>query len=228
MQDSDIRYLNMGRRVSDFNDGHDAAFPPGSRGGELRAIISASVTGMETAGARQEAAERDSQEATERKEAARAALLERMRTINRTARGMKKLIPGIGEQFKMPRSYSDQLVINAARAYLTAATPVAEEFIKRGLPADFLTMLESAIGEFESAIDRQNAARNEQTAATAAISAARQQLIDAMAEYSPIVLNTFPTDAAARAAWKSASHVERAPQRAKKMPATSSTPAPTS
>jgi hypothetical protein len=43
MQDSDIRYLNMGRRVTAFNDRNNPAFPPGSRGSELRVIISADV-----------------------------------------------------------------------------------------------------------------------------------------------------------------------------------------
>ncbi|HEX8491891.1 MAG TPA: hypothetical protein VF658_03535 [Pyrinomonadaceae bacterium] len=228
MQDSDIRYLNMGRRVDDFNVTHNAAFPLGSRGNQLIVVIRAAVTAMETAGGRQDAAERDWQEATAQKEAARLVLLQLLRIISRTARGMRKLMPGIAEQFRMPRTYSDQLIINAARAFLAAATPIPAEFIKRGLAADFLTTLESAITEFESAIDRQNTARGEQTTATAAINDARQQLIDAITEYSPIVLNTFATDATVRVAWKKASRVERAPKRAKKTPPPTPTPAPTS
>lgn len=222
MDDVAIRHLNMGRRVTDFTGTHAPSFPAGSRGGQLIPRINAAVELMETQGAKQETAERDGQEATDQKAAWRAALLELMRAINRTARGMRKLFPGIASQFAMPRTYGDQVIINTARAYITSATPIAAEFTGRGLPADFLTALETAINNFESTIAAQDEARNAQTAATAAISDAQRQLIDAVSEFSPIVRNTFRNDPAALAAWESASHVERAPKRAaKKTPSSS-------
>lgn len=222
MDDVAIRHLNMGRRVTDFTLPHAASFPAGSRGGELMAKIRAAVETMEAEGAKQENAERDGQQATDRKRAAGEVLLGLMREINRTARGMKKLFPGISSQFAMPRTFGDQLVVSTARSYITAATPVAAEFTGRGLPANFPGALDTAIKNFENAIDAQVTARNEQTAATAAINDGQRQLIDAVSELDPIVLNTFSNDPAALAAWESASHVERAPKRAaKKKPSTS-------
>jgi hypothetical protein len=216
MEDSAIRYLDMGRRVTDFTGAYTASFPAGSHASGLIAAIVAAVEMMETQGAKQENAERNGKDATDRKDAARATLLELMRAINRTARGMKKVFPDIGNQFAMPRTYGDQVIINTARSFVTSATPIAAEFTGRGLPADFLSAFDTAINNFENAIDTQDTALGEQTAATAAINDAQRQLIDAVSEFNPIVLNTFSKDPSALAAWRSASHVERAPKRAAK------------
>jgi hypothetical protein len=226
MKDIAVRYLNTGRRVVDFTEQRATAFPAHSRGSELFTVIRTAVATMETEGAKQEAAERDRKEATDRKEAARAGLLGRLRQMNRTARGMKKLVPGISSQFAMPRTYGDQAVLNTARVFREAASTMTAEFTARGLPDDFLTALDASIQSMEEAIDAQDEALGQQTAATAAVAAAQRQLIDALGEFSPIVRNQFQDDPATLAAWKSASRVERAPHKPKTKTKTQ-TPQPT-
>ena len=222
MDDIAIRHLSMGRRVTDFTDTHASTFPAGSRASELIGKVNAAVTAMEEAGAKQENAERSGQGATDLKATHRATLLELMRAFNQTARGMKKLFPDVANQFAMPRTYGDQVIVNTARSYITLATPIITEFTNRGLPADSLTTLGSAIDNFVSDIDAQDEARAEQTAATAAINDAQRQLTDAVGELSPIIRNTFRKDPATLAAWESASRVERAPKKAaKKQPSSS-------
>ena len=215
MEDFILRHLEMGRRATDFIITYAAAFPAASRASALIAIINAAVKTLETAGNKQDAADLDGQQATDEKQAALAVLVGLMRPINQTARGMEKLYPGISSRFKMPRG-SAQNFINRARAYIAEGTPMAAEFTSRGFPANFLTTLEAAVVAVESAIDRQNQARNAQTAATASLVAAQQQLVDAVHEFNPIVRNVFSADPAALAAWESASHVERAPKKATK------------
>jgi hypothetical protein len=216
MKDIAIRHLDMGRRVIDLTGAYAAAFPAGSHAATLIARIVAAVEAMETQGAKQENAERAGKDATERKEAAHNLLLEQMRAVNRTARGMKKLFPDIANQFAMPRTYGDQVILNSARSYITSATPIIEEFTKRGLAPSFLTTMGTTITAVKDAIAAQAEALGEQTAATAGVAAAQQQLVDAVHEFGPIVLNTFSNDPSALAAWKSASHVERAPKKAAK------------
>ena len=216
MQNKAVRNLDMGRRVRDFIDAQAAHFLAASRGGELSKIINDAVAKLETAGAQQETAERSRQDATIRKDAAFDKLLEQLRAINQTARGMEKLHPGIATLFRMPRGNGDQATLNTARAFVTEATLIAVEFIERGLPADFLATLEATIAEALSAIGAQDEARRQLTASTASITAAEHQLIDAVHEFSPIVRNVFRGDKATLAAWESASHVERPPKKAKK------------
>jgi hypothetical protein len=217
MNDTALRYLNMGRRVTDFAGSKASSFPANSRASQLITSITAAVTALETQSAKQDAADLDGRQATDEKDAARDALVNLLRPINQTARGMEKLFPGIGVRFKMPRG-SDQNVINRARAFIEEATPIATEFANRGLPANFLTTLAPAITQMVTTIDRQNTALGAQTAATAALEAAQQQLIDAVREFSPIVRNIFHDDPASIAAWESASHVEKAPKKKKTAP----------
>jgi hypothetical protein len=218
MEDINIRHLDMGRRVRDFAGTNAAAFPAGTRASELIAVVSAAVAALEAVGAKQDAARVAGKQATDQKDAARAALLDRMRPINRTARGMEKLFPGIGAQFAMPRGGGDQPVLNRAQAFVAQATPIAVEFTKRGLPANFVSGLAAAINPMMSAIEAQNEALGEETAATAAVTAAQAQLKDAVRELSPIVSNVFHDDPARLAAWQSASRVERAPKKKKAAP----------
>jgi hypothetical protein len=223
MQDSAVRHLDRGRRVADFTATHTSFFPAGSRAAALIVNILAMLAAMEAAGAKQEGAERAGQEATEQRRAARTLLLRLMRAISHTARGMNKLHPGIADLFRMPHGGGDQILINAARAFITEATPFAAEFTGRGLPANFLTALQDAIDQLVSTIEAQAEARGTLTKATAAIKAAQKQLTDDVNELSPIVRNTFRDDPATLAAWESASHVERAP----KKKATKTPPPPT-
>lgn len=224
MKDITVRKLNAGRRSVDFAEAHGAAFTGRSRAGELVVIIRTAVATMETEGAKQEAAERDRKEATDEKEAAGDALVERMRGYNRIARGMKKLMPGIASQFAMPRSNSDQAILNTAHAMHAAASANPEAFTARGMPADSQTAFEAAINRFTNAIDAQDAALRRQTNATAALNAAEKQLTDALSEFSPIVVTHFQNDPAVLAEWKSASRVERAPRRAKQTRTTTPKP----
>lgn len=215
MRDITVRYLGMGRRVADLTAAHAASFPAGSRGSQLITVINEAVTELETQGAKQDAADLDGQQATAEKKAALAILQNLMKPISQTARGMEKLFPGIGGRFKMPRG-SEQNFLNRARAFVTEGTPMKAEFTARGFAADFLATLEAAAVAVEAAIDRQNQALAAQTAATAAVNAAQQQLIDSVRELSPIARNTFRDDPATLAAWESASHVERPPKKAAK------------
>lgn len=222
MKDITRNHLERGRRVADFNAAHAASFPAGSRASVLATEISAAVTTMETSGAKQDAAELDRQQATDQKDAARLVLLNLMRAVSGTARGMERLFPGITARFRMPRG-SDQNLLDRARAFIEEATPMAADFTGRGLPADFLTTLEAAAVALEAAMTSQNQALAAQTNATAALGVTQRQLAAAVSEFSPIVRNIFAGNPATLAEWESVRHVRRAPKKAKAQ----ATPPPT-
>lgn len=221
MKDTSQRALSMGRRVKEFTAANSASFTNGSRASLLITNVNAAVQELEQQGSRQDAASASGREATERKKGALASMLDKMRPVSGTARGMEKLARGIGDRFRMPRG-SEQAAINRAHAFVDEAGTITTEFTDRGLPASFLTELGASITEVENAREAQNQARREESAATAAISLAEQQLMDAVRELSPIVRNIFRNDPAKLASWESASRVERAPRRKK----TTTTPPP--
>ncbi|HJQ24613.1 MAG TPA: hypothetical protein VKA60_11910 [Blastocatellia bacterium] len=139
-------------RVRDFGLTHAAAFPAGGRAAQLFAEIQAAVEELTSHTAAQTASQSTARAATATKAGSRAALHRHLEVINRTARGMSVTQPGIGEKFRMPLGSGDQVLLASARAFLTNATPLKQQFIDNELPADFLTQLAADIDEFEQAL----------------------------------------------------------------------------
>lgn len=107
-------------------------------------------------------------------------------------------------------------MINHARGFIESATPVAAEFVSRGLAASFPTDLQAAIDGVEAAESHQSIALANKTSATANLRAALKQEDEIVRELRAIVRNVFRQDPGKLAAWESASRVEKAPKKAKK------------
>ena len=212
MNDTQVRELESARRSRQFTIDHPAPVPARSRGAVLVTELQAAIIETEEQAARQVAAMLDRQESTEQKKSAMERLRGQLRPINQTARSIDKLIPGIAKQFKMPRG-GDQATINLARAYISAATPIPGEFTSRGLPETFLTDLQATLDEIAAADNHQSAALAALTAATAAVAQALKRLRQILRELDVIISNYYRNDPPTLAAWKSASHVEKAPRR---------------
>jgi hypothetical protein len=221
MNASQVREFDMSKRVRALADARPADFPAGSRRAELINSLKPLITQAEQYAAMQDAASLDYQEQTEQKRAAINSLLQLLRAINQTARSINTQLPGISDQFKMPRD-SDQSILNRARAIFDAATPIAIEFTKRDLPATFLPDLQAAIDSVEAAETRRSNARANQTAATAGLRDTIKQLLAIVKELNAIMHNHYRQDPGSLAAWTSASHVEKAPRKASRK----STPPP--
>jgi hypothetical protein len=218
MEDSQRRQMDRSLRVNEFIIARPEAFPAGSHAAELKADYQAAVTEAEEQAARQDAATLDYQEATVEKNGAINSLIEFMRGFNRTARSLNEQFPGLANQFGMPR-YADQEVINRARAFVKAATPIVAEFIKLGMPVNCVTELETGITAVEAGETHQATALDNQTTATAALALALKHEAAIMREINVYIRNYFRKDPATLASWDAASKIESAPK--KKKPVTS-------
>ncbi|MGB7923671.1 MAG: hypothetical protein WCF57_10545, partial [Pyrinomonadaceae bacterium] len=147
-----------------------------------------------------------------------------LEAISRTAASLALAgtTPGLEDRFRMPRGNNDQALINSARAFAQDAAPIAARFIDFGLPQDFIASLNTAITEFEQAINRQNTGRDTHVAATSAIDDALERGIKIVGQLDAIVRNKYADDKPQLAAWQSASHVERSPQRTPTTPPSAS------
>jgi hypothetical protein len=118
-------------------------------------------------------------------------------------------------------------MLAAARAQAADALAVKAEFIKRGMPANFLEDLQADIEQFDEAITRKEQGRETHVEATAAIDDLIEQGLDARRELNPIVRNIFADESAKLAAWESASRIERPGRRSRRTgPQTPTPPAP--
>lgn len=216
MEDADRRRFEMLVRVRDFGASHTAAFPNNSRGAELLAALDKTVSELDAHAAAQTSGKSSAQTGTQSKAAARAALLEDLEAIRRTARAIALDNPSFANNFRLPRGrLNDQQLLATARSFATDAAPLKADFIHNELPADFLEDLNADIESFEQATNAQNRSTDAHVAATEAIDAAIERGLNTVRQLDAVVRNKFRDDAATLAAWTSASHVERAPKHKK-------------
>lgn len=196
-------------RVTEFGTAHAADFPATGFAGESFAEL-ARVTGE----LRQFAVAKTSHQTTRRrqttaKSSAREALLEDLRAINRSARAMARRIPGIDDKFRMPRKLNDQAFLTVALMFAADAEPLAEEFAKYELPANFLADLRADIAAFEKACADQSSAQNSATDANETIDDLIATGLDIVRDLDAVVKNRYRNDALTLSAWTRAAHVER-------------------
>lgn len=218
MKDSATRRLETLIRVRQYGASHAATFPANSRGAEVLAEVDAAITELETHASAQHSGKSALSANTTLTASARAELREDLEAIRRTARAMSHATPGLEDKFRLPRSPRDQELLAAARSFAADVVSLKAEFVRRGLPADFVEDLNADVEAFAASIDGKAQKAGERVAATAAIDSAVERGVNAVRELDAIVRNTFRQDPAALAEWTSASHTERAPRAAHAAP----------
>lgn len=218
MNDSQTKSYEMMTRVRSFGAERAADFPASSLGGEKFAAVGGVIEALEEHGAAQSEGGSAARTSTGAKRAARESLRRQMTAISEAARAMESIQQGIAASFRMPNTNGDQALLNAARAFVGAATPLKNEFVRRELPTSFLDDLNVAVSVFENAQSSQTQNTERRLTATAAIEAVVERGRQLVRELDAIVRNKYRGDRATLAAWESASRVERLPRK-KKTPA---------
>ena len=213
MNDTLRRRYEMLLRVQDFGVQHADTFPVTSRGRELFTELNAIIAEIEEKAAAQSSNERGTREGTTNRGEARTDLREEMESISDTARAMAVDTSGLEDKFRMPRGrIPDVDLINTARAFAADALPLKDQFIRYGLPADFLDSLNAAIEAFEQAINEQQRSKRSQISATSALDDAVERGFNKVKQLDAVVRNTFRDDFVRLSEWESARHTERAPR----------------
>jgi hypothetical protein len=213
MNEQEIRKLDTFKRVRNFGVTHGSLFPAGTLARELFDAVAGIVSELEGHSAAQSAGRGNARQGTAGKAVARAALLEDLSILRRTARSMSVVITGLEDKFRIPRNPNDQELLETARAFLGHAEPLKAEFLRREVPESVFTDLRENIAAFEAALSGQYTGKEESVTAAAAIDDAVQRGADALRQLDPIVRNKLHNIPAALAAWDSAKRTERAPRR---------------
>ncbi len=132
-----------------------------------------------------------------------------LRSISDTAKVMEPAFDGIADKFKMPENRSDQNLLATARSWYTLTLPYNANFISYGLAADFRTVLNDAATNFEATITAPITAVDQRTAARALIEASIDRGKAALKILDTVMQNIYADQPGKRAAWDSASHIER-------------------
>src|SRR5215208_2812779 len=97
MNDLEKRTLEMFRRVRDFLVAHEGLFPPGTLARDLFDLISGVIIDSESSAATESGRRGAARQGTVSKAAARAAIVEGLGILRRTARTMNSVAPGFEE-----------------------------------------------------------------------------------------------------------------------------------
>lgn len=209
MDTLDTKRQEMFIRVREFGAQFVAAFPAGSYGAGLFAQLGEVVESLRAQALEQSQGRSSVRESSASKSALREKLLQRVEAMSRTARVIAYVTPGLENKFRMSRSIGDQKLLVLSRSFASDAEPLKAEFIKRGLPANFIQELHEAADEFDAAINQKVQHRGKHVVATAAIDGLVERGVRLAHELDALVRNIFAEDASARAAWESASRVEK-------------------
>lgn len=156
----------------------------------------------------------------EQKETARSVLRSDVEEIADMAIGMEPDFDGISDLFRFRRNLPDAGLIALARAFVTNSAAYEADFIALGLDANFRANLSTHADEFEAATNAAASAKGERVGENAALAEAVKLEMQMKRSFDPIVKTKYKGNIAKLAAWASAYHVEKAPEKKKPDPPT--------
>ena len=227
MNDRDKRRYDMFNRVQTFGDDNGADFAAGSVAKTNFATLDQVITGLDQAKAGQVG------NANTSKETLLNAVRLDIQNITRTAAAIDQDEPGFADKFHPPKAYNPAALLTTADAFLlqltpqptdsaavkTAKTALVAKFVAHEMPAGFVTNLQADRQAITDADSDMESDSEDRIGNTAVISPLIQQGVKAVNTLDAIMHNKYATQPDKLAAWQSASHVERDPQRAKTPPA---------
>jgi hypothetical protein len=160
------------------------------------------------------------QAGTGERNAARVSVRKYRRMLSRTANVIARKKSGFNEHFPHPSGEADNELIAETRAVAAKAIENQADFTERGLTAEYLSSGAALVDAFEATLDATNTALSHRGAAVGGKKSAYREADEFFDELDIFIRNHYHDQPAKLAAWKIASHVERAPKKKEKEPPT--------
>ncbi|HEX9959444.1 MAG TPA: hypothetical protein VGB00_00760, partial [Pyrinomonadaceae bacterium] len=213
MKDSQRRKLEKFEREEVFLNDNIADFPPTSPGGKALAELSAVISQIRAFAAAQVSGAGSARQHFGVKDEELDALMRLIRNINRAANAFEDEIPGSDLKFRLPRNRSEQNILATARAFLADAEPLKAKFIEYGLADDFLDKLQALIDAVDERAAAADSAGEQKAGATGGLLDIVRKGMSISRRLDSIVRIKYEDDAARLAAWTTASHLKKAPEK---------------
>ncbi len=218
MNDRENRRYEMFSRVEAFGKANGADFAPTSDALKHFSNVGGVIT---------ELTDEKATQAAGASVTAKSVLLDALRldqrAIARTALAYDQDQPGFADLFPSPNSSSDRDLLTTVDLYLSRLQPngttdaaLAAKFITKELPADFVQHLADDRAALSDEGDSIESDSQDGVASTSAIGRLIKEGMKEVNYLDAIMNNKYARNADKLRAWNSASHIERAPVRAKK------------
>lgn len=197
MDRSQLARFEMLQRTRDFGTAHRERFPESSPGAAMFATMAAIVAEIDALATSKIVIVR---EARRVKADRREVIVDRMRTIARSSRGIRSE-SGAPLRLNMPDRTSDAAIVRGARAFLQEAERYQDQLIPLGLPATYFAELREATDAFDAALKQRRTGRSDIAAANAGIKAGLERGMETARLLDIIVANAAGKDPVVMAAW---------------------------
>ncbi|HEX8146766.1 MAG TPA: hypothetical protein VF591_06275 [Pyrinomonadaceae bacterium] len=211
---------NKGRRISEMATRMDGFgmlsaddFPALSVGGQRFSTLRDLNTKLDLYGSRWAQEKNAARAATQAKSTWLLSVRRQMKRYRETALSCEGQQPGISQNFKMPASNSAESIIETARAFVAAATPLKPLFLGREMPETFLEDLTDTIQMYEDTVNSYNLHSANASAAKTMFESMCSQALTLRRELNAMVRNKYRDDPEKLSLWETASHLERQAQR---------------
>jgi hypothetical protein len=209
-------------KVRDFGKQHASLFPASSTAGKAFATICKALMVIDRDSSKKEVSRQQSRDACK---AAKRDLLQRLIAIAPTARRATRVDGTTRAVFQVPRDRSNKSLLEGARRFVEAGTPVSHQWAELGLPKDTLANLQRSIDSLERTLAERSQGRNGAKSAGVRVQQAFAQALDALHDLDVIVVNTLADDAATLAVWQTSRGLAiKRPRRARSVDSTAAAP----
>lgn len=155
------------------------------------------------------------QAGTGQRSAARVSVRNYRSKLAETANVIARKKAGFNEHFPSPSGEADNELIAQTRAVAAKAVEYQTDFIERGLTSVYLASGAALVDAFEAALDATNTALSHRGAAVGSKKSAYREADEYFDELDIFIRNHYSDQPEKLAAWKIASHIERAPKKKK-------------
>jgi hypothetical protein len=188
-------------------------FSAGGAARQLFADLQAAVIEVEQKAAAFGSGRSDAKQGTQTINEAREVLLADLFPLREAAKVM-----GVEEKFPYPPRNNDEQLLQLAGVYATNALPLKAELIAHELPADFLEDLAADKAAFQSTSAARGNAVGDHIAARRELDDALARGVEIVRKLTSLMKVKHTNNPGKLAEWAAATHIERAPRRARPTP----------
>ena len=219
MNDNDNRAHQMFIRSREFMAQSINDFTAGGAAHQYYTNLQDGITTFEQQAAAHGTGLSDARQGTQERSDTREELTRDLELIRSAARAM-----GVLDQFPRPPQNDDERLLQLTDVYVAQAAPLKTQLIAHELPSDFLEDLAADKSALQAAVAEQANSRGDHIAARAELDEARDSCLAAVRQLDGPVRIRYAGNPGKLAEWTAASHLERAPRRAKPEPPPATTP----
>jgi len=212
MDRKNIQRIEMLGRVVEFGAAHTDLFPKNTLGGQSFAALGAALSTLSEHASEQVTRRNAIRANSTVRSSAREALRGQIARITQTGNAMAIDAPELRAKFRLPLDHDQDLLL-AGRALASETEPLKKEFVRHGMPVNFIQSLIAAVDAFERSIRDQSTSKTKRANNTHSVESTLDECMTTLKVLDAVIGNIVAGDSPVKAEWDTARRVRRVAQR---------------